>query len=281
LKWSGNNWENYNNDLTVQENIDILYKNEEEPDVVVAYKPLELKNFSDVNAVKCIRYNEMYDEAWTTKEILESGPDVVVCHHLNDMLEYKDKFPNLKFVNVPHGAEKTIFKDYGLEKKVDILLAGSIWHVSKLGNHYPLRRRIAGILKRMSKEYKCGVFPHPGGNLYNAHKDIYARQFAMAVNSTKICVTCSGLPKSRFGKYVEIPMCASAIAADLPDEQQDQFKNFVIDINTSMSDQEIMDKLIYYIENDSARQEKIDIGLKYAEKNTQEEYARRFINIFQ
>ena len=68
LRWSGNNWDNYNNNLTVQENIDNIYKGEQ-PDIVIVYKPFEMKGFKDVRALKCIRYNEMYDIEWTKKEI--------------------------------------------------------------------------------------------------------------------------------------------------------------------------------------------------------------------
>ena len=106
LKWSGNNWENYNNDLTVKENLENIYADEEKPDIVMAYKPLELKEFSDVDQTKCIRYNEMYDVGWTRKEIDESGADIVICHHLNDMSQYEDLykfnniFQNLAFIIV-------------------------------------------------------------------------------------------------------------------------------------------------------------------------------------
>ena len=37
FKWSGPNWENFNNELTVQENINNLYKGQEKPDVVVGF----------------------------------------------------------------------------------------------------------------------------------------------------------------------------------------------------------------------------------------------------
>jgi hypothetical protein len=282
LTWSGNNWKNYNNSLSVQENVEIIYKNQENPDVVVAYKPLEFKEYSKTEAIKCIRYNEMYDVEWTKKEINESGAEIIVCHHLNDMKQYQEiyKDTNIKFFNVPHSAEKTIFKDYNLTKEVDILLVGSIFYVSSLGDHYPLRQRMSNLLSKIDSKYKCGVFPHPGGDLSAAHNDVYAKQFAMAMNSSKICVTCSGTPKSRFGKYVEIPMCATAIAADLPGEQQEEINKFLIEINMTMSDDEIINKLTYFLENEDKLQEKINFGLEYAEQYTQEKYAKRFMNIF-
>ena len=280
LTWSGENWNNYNNDLTVQENIDILYADKEKPDVVMAYKPLELNGFSEIKQTKCIRYNEMYDVEWTKQEINESGADIVLCHHLNDMKQYQEiyKDSNIKFINVPHSAEKTVFKDYGMKKQIDLLLVGSIYYESLLGNHYPLRARMAAVLTKMTDKYKCGIYPHPGGTHYDAYTNKYAIEFAKAINSAKICITCRGAPKSRFGKYIEIPMCATAIAADMPGEHQEEFSKFLIEIDMSMSDSEIIDKLSFYLENDKERDKKVLEGIRYAYQHTQEEYAKRFID---
>ena len=69
----------------------------------MAYKPLELKEFSEVEQTKCIRYNEMYDFNWTKKEIDESAADVIICHHLNDMKRYEKIYQDgdIKFINIP------------------------------------------------------------------------------------------------------------------------------------------------------------------------------------
>ena len=130
LKWSGPGWEGYNNSRSVQENIDVLFPGQQF-DLVVAYKPLEMKNFSNVKFLKCIRYNEMYDKNWTIKEITQSKANLVICHHHNDFVEYKNIFKNfslfpIKFFNVPHSAEKTVFKDYDFSKKYDLMLVGAV-----------------------------------------------------------------------------------------------------------------------------------------------------------
>ena len=279
LRWSGPNWKGYDTNKSAQENIDVIYGGEDKPDLVVGYKPLDLEGFSGIEAKKCIRYNEMYDEAWTKKEIDESGADIVICHHLNDMNHYKENIydgSRIHFINIPHSAERTIFKDMRLDKKIDLMLVGSIYYESMLGKHYPLRERMVGILQRMSKRYQCKLYPHPGGDHMDSYTSIYTKQFAYAVNSSKICVTCSGAPKSRFGKYVEISMCGTALAADLPGEQQDDISKFLIDINLDMDDYEIVDKLGYYIDNEVEREKLTSLGLKWSENYTQEEYAKRF-----
>ena len=87
LMWWGPGWEGYNNEKTVQENIDLV---EDKFDLIVTYKPLEMKGMKDVNIPVCLRYNEMYDVEWTRKEIDKSGAPMVICHHENDMQPYID-----------------------------------------------------------------------------------------------------------------------------------------------------------------------------------------------
>jgi hypothetical protein len=283
VKWSGPNWDNYNNTLTVQENIDTIYTNESPPQIVIAYKPLELKNYSEIKAIRCVRYNEMYNVEKVTNEILESKSNLVICHHHDDYVEYQARFKDfekwpLNFVNIPHSAEESVFNNYNFPKTIDLLLVGSIYHKSILGDHYPLRIRMVDILKKISREHglKCAISPHPGSRHNDAHTDTYAKKFAYAINTAKICITCSGVPRSRFGKYVEIPMCQTAIAADMPNEQQEDFKKFLIEIDMKMTDEEIIDKLLYYINNDEERESLIHRGVEYAKEYTQEKYAQRF-----
>ena len=86
VRYWGLNWPNYNENLTVQQNLDNI---QDKFDLCIVYKPLELKNFKDINIPKCIRYNEMYNINWTLKEIKESGSQLVICHHLNDYEQYQ------------------------------------------------------------------------------------------------------------------------------------------------------------------------------------------------
>ncbi len=274
--WCGPNWENWDSQKTVDEN---LKDNNFNPDLIIGYKPLEIKGFADSVYTKCIRYNEMYDEEWTLKEINESAVDIVICHHKNDWEDWKDKKFNkpIEFINIPHCAEHTVFKDYRLKKDVDILLVGAIHVNTKFGPHYPLRQKMVDVLMTMSEEYNTRIFQHPGYDLPSADSDKYGIDFAKAMNSAKICVTCSGRPRSRFGKYVEIPMSRSAIAADIPNETQDFFREFVIEINIEDSKEEIISKLKEYLEDEDKLKEITDRGHMLSKKFNQEYYASLFI----
>tara|TARA_Y100000593_G_scaffold89091_1_gene172541 strand:+ start:102 stop:839 length:738 start_codon:yes stop_codon:yes gene_type:complete len=225
----------------------------------------------------------MFDIGWTKKEIIASKSDLVICHHENDMLQYKEIFKNytghpIKFAYVGHCAEKIIYKDYKLPKKWDVLLAGAVYTKSILGNHYPLRIRFAEkILPRLSEKYNCHILRHPGGNIYDAPSDRNSFEYAQTLNSAKICLTCSGQPRSRFGKYSEIPMCASALAADLPDEDHEFFKEFMIVLDNNMTDDEMVEKISYYLENEKEREKLVQKGVELSKEHTQEKYAERFL----
>lgn len=274
LTWSGRGWDGYDNQKTVQENIDRIYGNDT-PDMVIAYKPLELVDFHKTKTPKCLRYNEMWDKKWTTKEIKQSGADFVVCHHENDMPHYMKL--DASMVNISHCAEKAIYKDYGLEKEYDILLTGAV------SSHYPFRGRLRNLMKnsRLKDLVRCKVLSHPGdpGLPYDQIKGAVLNRYAMELNKSKISLTCSSRYKYRLGKYVEIPMCKSLLAADLPNEDQDFFKQFMLILDPAMTDDQIIDTLIDHVRDDAKRMKKVEAGYRINhEEYTQEKYAERFVN---
>ena len=278
----------WNDDLTCQENIDNEFPNVEW-DLVIGFKPLEMKEFKDIKYKKCLRYNETFDKNWTISEIVQSNTDIVICHHYNDYIEYKEMFAKVKgpkpitFKYVPHSAEKTIFKPMPeVEKKFDILIVGATHAQTMLGDHYPLRKRMCDLIYKLPQKYKVGIVPHAGGSHSDAHTDKYAKQFAETINSAKIVITDSGAPKSRFGKYQEIPACGVAIAGDVYDDHPDdveRLKEFLIEINMEMDDYDILERLVYYLENEDERLKLVNKGLEYVKDYTHEKYAERFLEV--
>jgi len=287
--YTGPGWDNWVSTISVQTNLDNILKGKE-CHLVIGYKPLEISGFADITYNKCIRYNEMYDKEWTLKEITESKANVIICHHYNDYKEYINILKTIwqKEIDkcltwVPHSADASIFKPKPeIEKKYDVALVGATNVTTMLGEHYPLRARMSKLLRLMPSQYRCGVIPHVGGSHSDAYTDKYAIDFADKINSAKIIITDSGAPKSRFGKYIEVPMCGVALAGDVYDDHPrdvELLKSFLIDINMQMSDQEIIKKLIYYLENNNEREEKVKAGIEYTKDFTQERYAERCVNV--
>ena len=102
LTYSGPGWSNWNDHLTVDQNISNM---EIEPDMIVVYKPFgninsykyriggppgpyNMNGFADSKYPKCITYNEMntktHPHTYTRWEIEESNLDLVICHHENE-----------------------------------------------------------------------------------------------------------------------------------------------------------------------------------------------------
>ncbi|MCA8969611.1 MAG: hypothetical protein KDC95_07505 [Planctomycetes bacterium] len=281
VHWTGPGWPGWEDDVPVQKNLDRLLSGRD-PSWIIAYQPHRLVDFAGTRAPRCLRYNEMYDVDHTFGEIEEARANLVVCHHHNDFLEWRQRLaremaspPGL--VHIAHCAERRVFRDYGLTKQYDLLLVGARNVSTLLGTHYPLRDRMPRVLQSMASRYRCAVQDHPGYDHDDAYTDRYAIEFAKSVNSARICITCSGAPKSRFGKYVEVPMCATALAGDVPDEAQDSIRSFLIELDTSWSDERIASTLSKWLDDPEALRERVDRGLAYARLYTQEQYARRLI----
>jgi hypothetical protein len=276
LMWWGPNFEGYDNNKTVSENLELL---ENKPDIIITYKPLEMKGMKDVKIPICLRYNEMYDFEWTSREINESGATLIICHHENDMEPYINHYRDkVKFVHIPHCAEKTVFYKNNTEKDIDILLGGATKVHMKLGQHYPLRDRLENLIPQLSSKYKIYRHPHPGYDVNDAHTDRYAKEFAQIIRRSKIALTDSGAPNSRFAKYIEIPSCGTTLAGDIPGQDQEEFKKFVIELNMSMTDKEILDKLDYFIKNNEERNDLANKGYEWSKKYSQEYYAQKLVN---
>ena len=91
-----------------------------------------------------------------------------------------------------------------------------------------------------------------------------------------IVVTDSGKPRTRYGKYIEVPSCNTVLAGDLPLDNADDY-SYLIKLDLSMSDKEIENKLIEYLKSEEKYEEKRIKGLKFAENYTQEKYAKRLL----
>ena len=273
VMYSGPNWTNYNTNLTLDENILFMGV---PIDYIICYKPSSIKGFYNCKIPKCITYNEMWDEPLTLSEINESNPDLIVCHHENDMIRYKkDLFKKInvqsKLVHIPHCAKSEIFYNKKLSKPIDILLCGSI------GKHYPLRIKLREVMSLLSSKYVCKEYNHPGYIHSDSFTDVYLKDFANSINLAKICITCTSKYKYRLGKIVEIPMCGSVLACDLPNQDQDELRDKMIVIDDTMTVNQIKDLLISYIENPEKLEKIRKNGYEWSQKYKQDFYAKRLL----
>lgn len=273
LKKTGPGWPGFRNAAQME----LEFK----PDLVVWYKPLGIPGYNKVKAPKCIQYNELWNVSSSKSEIKTSNSELVICHHLNDIDRYKDKIDNEKFtlVHNPHCAEKAFFHDWGEDKTVDVMIFGTL----KPSSCYPLRYKFATKIGRMLKDKGVNyqVFNHPSYRL-DGEKAIkhQLKKYAKAINRCKIAVTCASDYHYALAKYSEIPLCRTALCADLPRENQDWYRKWMIYISRDWKADRIIDTIMPYLKDEQKLKEITELG--YQENlrlRTQEHYAERFVKI--
>lgn len=266
----GKGWKNYIPNKSIDHQVNCF-----KPDFIIWYKPLEYI-FKNSGIPKCIRYNEMWDQKWTCEEINKSGSNLIVCHHKNDWEKYVNLYKkdnNKKFIYLPHHANPEIFYNQNLQKDIDILVAGIIKET-----HYPLKFRLDKLIKNNLKSYKIHYLKHPGYNIDDAYTDRIQKEYAYYINRSKLVIACTSSYNYRLGKYVEIPMCGGVIVGDIPYEEQDDFRKFVVEINMTMTDTEIIEKIKYYLNHTKILKKYSVIGETWAQKYTTKKYVNEFYN---
>ena len=146
--------------------------------------------------------------------------------------------------------------------------------------YYPLRVRFANILKRISGKYRTHIHQHPGYDLQDAHTNKYLINFAKVINQSKIVLSCASKFNYRLGKYVEVPACASVLAADVPYDEHDEYVH-MIQISKSMTDDEIINILEEYLQNDEKYNNLVQKGKEFSSQYTQLHYAEKIYSFIQ
>ena len=252
-------------------------------DLVLWYKPLNSNyrfNKNEIMPFKtCLRYNEMWDTEWTQKEINETRTDLIVCHHKNDYLRYKSLYkndPSKEFVYIPHFSNPNIFHPMDVNRDIDILISG----VTK-EKHYPLKYRLYNLIKKHQNttlcNFKIHFHKHPSYSNMNSFENVNQIEYNHIINRSKLCISCTSKYNYRLGKYVEIPMAGGVILGDLPFEDE-RFKDFTVEVNLSMSDDEILNIIKNTLINTPLIDQKRKIGLEWSSIYNQNNYIYK--NIF-
>lgn len=263
LTMSGPGWDGFSDCKRAQD--------KHKPDLVVWYKPLAMPGFDRVTAPRCLRYNEMWAIEHTAEEIEKSGSGLIICHHANDIPNYRH-MKKQRFFHNPHCAEKTIFKNYGQKKDIDVMLTGTL---STWSSTYPFRNRLHRIMNEqlIPAGLICHVQKHPGYSIKNVGSQVAT--YARLLNRAKIVLTCSSRYKYALAKYSEVPLCRAVLGADIPEENQDWYKSWILHVDPCMTDKEIVEQ-IRGCNVPTLRAAGLRENLA---SRTQEHYADRFVQI--
>lgn len=266
LKYDGPGWAGYKG---IQDSCNTF-----KPNLIITYLFPGTPKDRGITIPLCTIFNEMYNIEQSLPELNKLNPDIVIHHYKNDMNLWKEKTGNMTFIHLPQCAEKTIFKDYQKPKKYDILLTGVL-----SPEYYPFRYRLHNIVKNhLSKKWRYHVRPHPGYKKSKAYNNNELINYAQMINESQITLACTSKFKYALGKYAEIPMCNSVLAGDIPDERQEFFRSFMLELNPKNSDLDIAIKIDNFLKDKNKVIERSKKGMDLVTGNyTHEHYAERFL----
>jgi hypothetical protein len=276
LTYSGNGWDNYRDNETVTQNLARIY-NGEMPDFIIGFDHRAMKEFNLCKVPKVNMMNEMHDPDGNQKAGLNmlksAGYDFIICHHKNEMESKVFDSLRDRMVHIPHHVNLSIFKDYGLNKDIDVLLGGALYL-----KKYELRRKFVKVIDILkSRGVNAVIHEHPMGEFNDSHTNRYLIDFAKKINASKICLTCSSTLKCAYGKYSEIPACNTLLAGDIPGEREDFFRSFMLELTMKQSEKEMADSIQAILEDKNRLEYLTKLGFIKTQAYDMKNYAKLFL----
>jgi FkbM family methyltransferase len=150
---------------------------------------------------------------------------------------YETNCPEVRFIWIPDSVPTEIFRDYGLEKEIDILFFGAI------SDFYPLRLRICRILEHMSGrgEIRVKIIPHPGywdQGYIPRENDYVDASLAREINRSWITIATQATFPTVFTKHFEICAANSLLVGSVADSARPFFGSGFVNLE-GLSDLEI------------------------------------------
>ena len=105
----------------------------------------------------------------------------------------------------PNFIDPLIFRDYGLEKTVPVMLSG------QRHEQYPWRQKAYPIVARHFPTLDCPQFEHGSGL---AHRSLAGAEYARAINASRISLTCGTMAREVVRKHLEIPGSRTCLVAE-------------------------------------------------------------------
>jgi glycosyltransferase involved in cell wall biosynthesis len=254
------------------------------PSLIICHHENDLINFQksalkDINFLSTFKHiPHCVDKSIFYNKNLEREIDILLCGVISKRYTKKERL--IKLIRLPLVSLGVLFPfiNRSYDFKANLIIYINIITKGYAPKHYPLRDRFIDVLKLIPDKYNTVVYKHPGSNKGDAHTDIYPREFSDAINRAKICLTCTSKYKYRLAKMVEVPACGSALASDIPNQDEESFNDLIIKIDSKMSDRQIAEKLVYYLEHKNELARIANNGYKWSQKYTQQYYAEQILS---
>lgn len=192
--------------------------------------------------------------------------DVVFTVHQN-FKNWNLKCPESKFYKIPFAFNDQIFKDYKLEKDIDIGFTGNLFNkgdyknTNIMGENFNnVRERIFNVLKNSEKLKKYKMFL--GEDVYLKGED-----YGKTINKTKVWISTPSAIDIVGTRFYEVMGSNTLLfAKNIPGIYEDIIEpnNHFATFEDNLEDFE--EKLIYFLENNSVRTELSKKGFEHAHK---------------
>ena len=170
----------------------------------------------------------------------------------------RNKTPRVKHFHLPLHIDITKFNFMNLEKKYDILLYGAIHP-----RHYPFRKRLFELVLNNKHLFNIHHIVKPNG----FDPDLCEVGLSKIINMSKICIATKSRYDYLVGKYFEIALGKTLIAGDIPTDGLNLFKGRILELNDTMTNDDIIEKLVFALKNYDAYTTEITYLHDYVNKN--------------
>ena len=261
----------YDNDLPLRENIRQKFGREDYFDVIYIFgnfRPSELFELADMGAVTAHREFECFDAR--CKGIFDNGHyKVSQLSYMVDMHFYiSDSFSRV-ISHSPHCADpgRVFSASRDAARPIDLYLAGAI------SAAYPLRQRWVAFSDQLKLPITYRTHPTYFSEPFvkyepwsEKHVDLVRTReeqvlsYAQDLKQAKILLTDSSVYKYALMKYIEATMAGCLIIGYIPNDFPDMYRQFVVEVDKSMTDDQLIEIVNYWLENSAERIERVRKG---------------------
>lgn len=137
-------------------------------------------------------------------DMAEWGVETFFTHSVS-LGEYTPEISD-RLYTWPNFVDPTIFRDYGLEKNVPVLITGS-----QIG-FYPWRNAISRIV---SARYPTMICPHGGWNAQSGtSQTMFGESYARLLNAATFVPACGSVTRDLVRKHLEIPATGACLVTE-------------------------------------------------------------------
>ncbi len=221
--------------------------------------PTMTNRIYDYQGIKIYDYEDIMGKIDSIISEINNGgySHVLYKNDGTENLKIRLNCPIVKFIRYDHYIDESKFTDYNLDKEYDILCFGCI----NFGC-YPFRERLFKLLQK-TKDIKTYTLSHPNYGYKKTH-NIVEDNLSKLINKCKLSIVTPSTYEFFLKKYVEIALSKSCMVGRLPQYNGEKFKGCMIEVHEKMSDNEILDKIRYYLKNDKEREELVEKSYKVA-----------------